>query len=226
MRHVVARRRRVIASTLLSPRRSSAARRAMPLSRGHAQQVDSARAGARRTPPARPPAPDTAKPPISPKRAFFYSFLAARLRAVGTRPANRWQPVLLGAEVTWIALATKSAFDLRYARAHETRQPRRDVRLRTPTARSRPIRSAGWSARRTRRIVMQRTRVAGASQTSRGLLRLAHRDPPARRRRGVRLGAAVGPARACVDQGAAVRGGRWSRRSAGDAAVAVAVRRS
>jgi hypothetical protein len=90
---------------------------ATPLARGHAQQVDSARTAARR-PPARAAAADTAKPPISPKRAFLYSLL---LPGYGQSALDR--PIagslFFGAEVTWIALATKSAFDLRFARAHE-----------------------------------------------------------------------------------------------------------
>ena len=90
---------------------------AMPFSRAHAQQRDSARTAARR-PPARVVQPDTAKPPISPKRAFLYSLL---LPGYGQSALDR--PIagslFFGAEVTWIALATKSAFDLRYARAHE-----------------------------------------------------------------------------------------------------------
>jgi hypothetical protein len=82
-----------------------------------AQQVDTARAAARRptTPPA---AQDTARPPISPKRAFFYSFLVPGYgQSVLDRPLAG--AMFFGAEVTWIAMATKSAFDLRYARAHE-----------------------------------------------------------------------------------------------------------
>jgi hypothetical protein len=90
---------------------------ATPLARAHAQQRDSTRTAARR-PPARTAAPDTAKPPISPKRAFLYSLM---LPGYGQSALDR--PIagslFFGAEVTWIALATKSAFDLRYARAHE-----------------------------------------------------------------------------------------------------------
>ncbi|HEX5071659.1 MAG TPA: hypothetical protein VFW03_00560 [Gemmatimonadaceae bacterium] len=90
----------------------------VPLARGHAQQVDSARVGARRRPPARTPAPDTVKPPISPKRAFFYSLLVPGYgQSVLNRPIAG--SLFFGAEVTWIALATKSAYDLRYARAHQ-----------------------------------------------------------------------------------------------------------
>jgi hypothetical protein len=88
-----------------------------PLVRGQAQQRDSARVGARRTPPP-PAAPDTEKPPISPKRAFFYSVLVPGYgQSVLDRPIAGG--FFFGAEVAWIALATKSAFDLRFARAHE-----------------------------------------------------------------------------------------------------------
>ena len=90
----------------------------VPMARGHAQQVDSARVGARRRPPVRTPAPDTVRPPISPKRAFFYSLLVPGYgQSVLNRPIAG--SLFFGAEVTWLALATKSAFDLRYARAHE-----------------------------------------------------------------------------------------------------------
>ena len=83
-----------------------------------AQQVDSARAGARRRPPAATAAPDTAKPPISPKRAFFYSVLVPGYgQSVLDRPIAG--TVFFGAEIAWIALATKAAFDLRFARAHK-----------------------------------------------------------------------------------------------------------
>ena len=86
------------------------------MSSAHAQQVDSARAGARRRPPA--PAPDTAKPPISPKRAFLYSVLVPGYgQSVLDRPIAG--AVFFGADVAWVALATKAAFDLRFARAHE-----------------------------------------------------------------------------------------------------------
>jgi hypothetical protein len=62
--------------------------------------------------------PDTEKPPISPKRAFLYSVLVPGYgQSVLDRPIAG--AMFFGAEVTWIALATKSAFDLRYARAHE-----------------------------------------------------------------------------------------------------------
>ena len=90
-----------------------------------AQQVDSARAAARRPPVApdttkKPAAavPDSEKPPISPKRAFLYSFMVPGYgQSVLDRPLAG--AMFFGAEVTWIALATKSAFDLRYARAHK-----------------------------------------------------------------------------------------------------------
>jgi len=87
----------------------------LPLARADAQQVDSTRAGARR----RTAVPDTVKPPISPKRAFFYSLLVPGYgQSVLERPIAG--SLFFAAEVTWIALATKSAFDLQYARAHES----------------------------------------------------------------------------------------------------------
>jgi hypothetical protein len=62
--------------------------------------------------------PDSEKPPISPKRAFLYSFMIPGYgQSVLDRPLAG--AMFFGAEVTWIALATKSAFDLRYARAHK-----------------------------------------------------------------------------------------------------------
>jgi hypothetical protein len=96
-----------------------------------AQQVDSARAGIRRPPvtdttkklgadTTKKPAavPDSEKPPISPKRAFLYSFMVPGYgQSVLDRPIAG--AMFFGAEVTWIALATKSAFDLRYARGHK-----------------------------------------------------------------------------------------------------------
>ena len=97
-----------------------------------AQQVDSARAGVRRPPvtdttkkptadATKKPAaavPDSEKPPISPKRAFLYSFMVPGYgQSVLDRPIAG--AMFFGAEVTWLALATKSAFDLRYARAHK-----------------------------------------------------------------------------------------------------------
>ena len=115
MPHVALRLRPLIARTPLA----SAALVVLalaPLSTGRAQKADSARVAARRPPPAA--APDTEKPPISPKRAFLYSILAPGYgQSVLDRPLAG--ALFFGAEVTWIALATKSAFDLRYARAHE-----------------------------------------------------------------------------------------------------------
>jgi hypothetical protein len=87
-----------------------------PMTAGQAQQVDSARAGAKRRAPT--PPPDTARPPITPKRAFFYSVLVPGYgQSVLDRPIAG--AVFFGAEITWIALATKAAFDLRFAHAHE-----------------------------------------------------------------------------------------------------------
>ena len=106
---------RVLASTMCV-----AALTSVPLAPGAAQQVDSARVGARRpaTPTRAPAAPDTAKPPVSPKRAFLYSLMLPGYgQSVLDRPIAG--AVFFSAEVTWIALATKSAVDLRFARAHE-----------------------------------------------------------------------------------------------------------
>jgi hypothetical protein len=115
---VVARRQAAIVNALLVAA-SLLALGLTPAARADAQQVDSARAGARRRPPARPPNPDTLKPPISPKRAFFYSLLVPGYgQSVLDRPIAG--SLFFAAEVTWIALATKSAFDLRYARAHQS----------------------------------------------------------------------------------------------------------
>ena len=87
-----------------------------PGSSAYAQKVDSTRVGARRTP--APAVPDTEKPPISPRRAFLYSLLVPGYgQSVLDRPIAG--AMFFGAEVTWIALATKSAFDLRYAQAHQ-----------------------------------------------------------------------------------------------------------
>jgi len=114
---VVARRRAAIVTALLVAV-ALIGFELMPVARAQAQQVDSTRVGARRKPPARTPAPDTLKPPISPKRAFLYSLLVPGYgQSVLNRPIAG--SLFFGAEVTWIALATKSAFDLRYARAHE-----------------------------------------------------------------------------------------------------------
>jgi len=112
LRRVVA---RVVVATLIV-----GALGAVPYGRADAQQVDSARVGARRrpAPPRAAPAPETVRPPISPKRAFLYSLVAP---GYGQSVLNR--PIAGGlfftAEVTFIALATKSAFDLRFAKAHE-----------------------------------------------------------------------------------------------------------
>jgi hypothetical protein len=89
---------------------------AVPVSLAAGQQVDSARAAARQ-PNASLTAPDTARPPVSPKRAFLYSLLVPGYgQSVLDRPIAG--VMFAGAEMAWIALATKSAFDLRYARAH------------------------------------------------------------------------------------------------------------
>jgi hypothetical protein len=88
---------------------------AAPIVGARAQQVDTARAAARRPPPTA--AGDTIRP-ISPKRAFLYSLVAPGYgQSVLDRPIAG--AMFFGAEVTWIALATKSASDLRYARAHK-----------------------------------------------------------------------------------------------------------
>lgn len=116
---VLVRHRRAIARAL-SATFFVAALGAAPFAQGGAQKVDSARVGARRPPsPARAAAArDTAGPPISPKRAFLYSLLAP---GYGQSALDR--PIAGGlfyaAEATFIALATKSAFDLRFARKHE-----------------------------------------------------------------------------------------------------------
>ena len=84
-----------------------------------AQQVDTARVAARRPPATPAVAQDTARPPISPKRAFLYSLIVPGYgQSVLDRPIAG--ALFFGAEVTWIALSTKAAFDLRYARAHES----------------------------------------------------------------------------------------------------------
>ena len=85
-----------------------------------AQRVDTARVTPRPPAPVPLPSPsDSAvKPPISPKRAFLYSFLLPGYgQSVLERPIAG--ALFFAAEVTWIALATKSAADLRFARAHE-----------------------------------------------------------------------------------------------------------
>ena len=84
---------------------------------GAAQQVDSARTAAR-APNAQARAREEPRPPISPKRAFLYSFLVPGYgQSVLDRPIAG--AMFAGAEMTWIALAAKSAYDLRFARAHE-----------------------------------------------------------------------------------------------------------
>ncbi len=88
-----------------------------------AQQVDSARAGVTRRPPAperpviaAPAAPaDTARPPITPRRAFLYSFLVP---GAGQAKLDRSYAgaMFFVIEVGAIALAHRSAEDLRIAR--------------------------------------------------------------------------------------------------------------
>ena len=89
---------------------------AAPAASAVGQKVDSARTAAR-TPSASSTARDAVKPPISPKRAFLYSLVAPGYgQSVLDRPIAG--AMFAGAEMAWIALATKSAYDLRYARAH------------------------------------------------------------------------------------------------------------
>jgi hypothetical protein len=114
---VPVRHRCTLARTLL-PTLIVAALTIAPLSASDAQQVDSARVGARRPPARTTAAADTARPPISPKRAFLYSLLAPGYgQSVLDRPLAG--TMFFTAELSFIALATKSAFDLRFARAHE-----------------------------------------------------------------------------------------------------------
>jgi hypothetical protein len=81
-----------------------------------AQQVDSARTAARAPNVPRTAARDTVRP-ISPKRAFLYSLLAPGYgQSALDRPIAG--ALFAGAEMAWIAMATKSAYDLRFARAH------------------------------------------------------------------------------------------------------------
>ena len=89
-----------------------------PLSAVEAQRVDTTRIVPRPPAPVVLPAPrDSARPPISPKRAVLYSFLLPGYgQSVLDRPIAG--VLFFGAEVTWIAMATKSAADLRFARAH------------------------------------------------------------------------------------------------------------
>ena len=99
----------IVALTLLS----------LSAGRAEAQQRDSARAAVSRPPIAPPAVQDTARPPISPKRAFLYSLLAPGYgQSVLDRPIAGG--MFFAAEVTWIALATKAAADLRFARAHRS----------------------------------------------------------------------------------------------------------
>ena len=83
-----------------------------------AQQTDSARAGVRAPQQGTPQLGDTVpRPPISPRRAFLYSFLLPGYgQSVLDRPLDG--ALFFGVEVTSIALASKAAYDLRYARAH------------------------------------------------------------------------------------------------------------
>lgn len=92
---------------------------AVPWRESEAQRVDTARVTPRPPAPVQLPAPtDSAKPPISPKRAFLYSFLVPGYgQSVLDRPIAG--TLFFAAEVTWIALAVKAAADLRFARAHE-----------------------------------------------------------------------------------------------------------
>ena len=81
-----------------------------------AQQVDSTRAGAatRQRPQVRR---DTVRPPISPRRAFLYSLaVPGYAQTILDRP--HVGATFFAIEVMAIALATKAATDLRYARAH------------------------------------------------------------------------------------------------------------
>jgi hypothetical protein len=86
-----------------------------------AQQRDSTRPPAPPPPQAtqqraRPPR-DSLAPPISPRRAFFYSALApGYAQTVLDRPVAG--ALFFAAEAAGIALAIKAAADLRYARAH------------------------------------------------------------------------------------------------------------
>jgi hypothetical protein len=63
------------------------------------------------------PQADTTRPPISPRRAFLYSLLVpGSAQSLLQRP--HVGALFFGFEVAGIALATKAASDLRYARAH------------------------------------------------------------------------------------------------------------
>ena len=83
-----------------------------------AQQRDSAQAGVRPPQPrAAQPRPDSLRPPVSPRRAFLYSFLVPGYgQAVLDRPLAG--ALFFGVEIASIVLANKAAYDLRYARAH------------------------------------------------------------------------------------------------------------
>jgi len=70
---VVARRRALVKALLVTA--AVVGLEMVPVAGAHAQHVDSTRVGARHKPPPRTPAPDTVKPPISPKRAFLYSLV-------------------------------------------------------------------------------------------------------------------------------------------------------
>jgi hypothetical protein len=98
---------------------------AAPTSAG-AQQRDTAQQTQRDTTPGRrgPERPrqaiatrDSLKPPISPRRAFFYSaLLPGYAQTVLDRPLAG--ALFMTAEAVGIALANKAAYDLRFARAH------------------------------------------------------------------------------------------------------------
>ena len=88
----------------------------IPCGASEAQRVDTTRITPRQ-PVTLPAVRDSARPPISPKRAFLYSLLVPGYgQSVLDRPIAG--TLFFGAEVTWIALATKAAADLRFARAH------------------------------------------------------------------------------------------------------------
>jgi hypothetical protein len=89
---------------------------AMPGRASSAQRVDTTRVAPAPLP-TLPAIRDSVRPPISPKRAFLYSFLVPGYgQSVLDRPIAG--ALFFGAEVTWIAMATKAAADLRFARAH------------------------------------------------------------------------------------------------------------
>jgi hypothetical protein len=181
---VVARRRAAIVNALLFAA-AFIGLELMPVARAHAQQVDSARVGARRKPPARTPAPDTLKPPISPKRAFFYSLLVPGYgQSVLQRPIAG--SLFFGAEGRGLR-STRSAFDLILARISAIA-----CRPTRPTHRPGPAGFARQTVRaRTPRIVMHPS-VLPLGYASGRLLRTAHREHPLGRRR-FRIGTAVMP---------------------------------